>query len=366
MNRWSREMQASLRRSRDLLAEGLMQPDACVSADSAARALPIRAPRGYAERIKSADDADPIWRTIIPTAAEAVMSLEELADPIGDEPHSPVPCVVHRHRDRVLLKPTLACAVYCRFCFRRDSVGNADLMPKWTDVLRALDYIGQHTEIWEVILTGGDPLILSDARLEDALTRLRCMSHVKVVRIHTRVPIVLPSRVTPELIRLLRGSGPVRQPVWVVVHANHSQELNDEVEAALSALADAGIPLLNQSVLLRGINDSPEELEALCRRLIQLRVKPYYLHHADLARGTGHFRTSFDDGVELMRSMRRNVSGICQPMYVLDIPGGYGKVPLDSSFVRRGLDGKCYVQDHDGKLHAYPPFSENETCAEER
>jgi lysine 2,3-aminomutase len=355
MSNWNKDMQKSLRTSAELLQEGLAAAAQCEAIDSAGKIFPLRVPPAYIKSIKSLDESDPVWRTVVPTSAEALITPEELVDPIGDQAHSPVPFITHRHPDRVLLMLTLTCAVYCRFCFRRYAVGQQDHMPSRSEILRAFDYIEKHSEIWEVILTGGDPLIVSDARLEEALGRLRGMEHVEIIRIHTRVPVVMPNRVTPELVRLLRGSGRPRQPVWIVLHVNHPQELTDEVESAVDLLVDNGIPLLNQAVLLRGINDSKEVFEALNRKLVRLRVKPYYLHHADLARGTSHFRTSLEEGIELIRYMRGRVSGLCQPTYVLDIPGGYGKVPVDSSFVQRRDDGKWSVEDVDGRLHVYPP-----------
>lgn len=357
MSTWNKDMQNSVKSARNLVDEGLIPPEAETDAGRLSSAFPVRIPPAYLNLLGSDTNADPIWRTAVPTLAEEISTAEELIDPIGDENHSPVRYITHRHRDRVLLMLTLVCAVYCRFCFRRYAVGQAEQMPSKSEIDNAIRYVEEHAEIWEVILTGGDPLILSDSRLDNVLNRLRTIEHLGVIRIHTRVPVVLPSRITPDLITILRGRGRDRavRPVWVVLHVNHPQELSDTVSEVLGDLADNGIPLLNQTVLLRGINDSREVLECLNRKLVSLRVKPYYLHHGDLARGTGHFRTDLKAGIELARSMRGDVSGLCQPTYVIDIPGGYGKVPVDSSFVQANDNGRWDIEDPYGGRHIYPP-----------
>ncbi|WP_293675806.1 lysine-2,3-aminomutase-like protein [uncultured Phenylobacterium sp.] len=294
------------------------------------------------------DPEGPIGRQFVPTAAELVQSPEESADPIGDDAHSPVEGIVHRYADRVLLKANHACAVYCRFCFRREMVGPDGVRPLGAKQLdAAMAYIAGDTAIWEVIVTGGDPLILSPRRLRDLMVRLGRIEHVKVVRFHTRVPAVDPARITPELVAALKAPG---KTTWVGLHANHPEELTPAVEAACARILDAGIPMVSQSVLLKGVNDDPATLETLMRRFVELRIKPYYLHHADLAPGTGHFRTTLGAGQALMADLRGRVSGMCQPTYVLDIPGGHGKSPV----------GPCYfgdgqVTDPQGKSHAYPP-----------
>ncbi|MEV7218411.1 lysine-2,3-aminomutase-like protein [Streptomyces sp. NPDC056353] len=297
---------------------------------------------------------DPVAAQFVPTASELIESPDELTDPIGDDPFTPVTGVTHRYRDRVLLKPLGMCPVYCRFCFRREAVGPEHGILPDGDLAAALDYIRGHEEVWEVILTGGDPLMLPPARLERVLDGLDAIAHVKVVRIHTRVPVVSPERVRPRLLSVLRR----RTPVWIVLHCNHRQEIGAEASAALGALADGGIPLLSQTVLLRGVNDSATALEELFRELVENRVKPYYLHHADLARGTGHFRTGIEEGRDIVRRLRGDVSGLCQPTYVLDIPGGHGKVPLADSRVERSADGSYLVTDRRGARHRYPPVPE--------
>jgi lysine 2,3-aminomutase len=307
------------------------------------------------ERIDPDDPADPIARQFVPSEGELAIAPEEREDPIGDADFTPRKGITHRYPDRVLLKPTHACPVYCRFCFRREAVGpgGAALSPAELDA--ALDYVAKHERIWEVILSGGDPLILSPRRLAAIVGRLDAIPHVGVIRVHTRVPAVEPERVTPGLVAALRA----RKAVWVVLHANHVRELDANTREAVARLVDAGIPMLAQTVLLAGVNDEPAELEALLRALVSLRIKPYYLHHADLAPGTGHFRTSIAAGQALVRGLRGRVSGLCQPSYVLDIPGGAGKVPIGPSYLRESPGGDAtVVEDWQGKLHRYPDFEE--------
>jgi lysine 2,3-aminomutase len=259
---------------------------------------------------------------------------------------------VHRYPDRVLLKLTPICAVYCRFCFRREMVGPGakPLTPR--QLAAAIDYIAAHPEIWEVILSGGDPLVLSARRLRQVMARLAAIAHVKVVRLHSRVPVVDPARITPELTRALKARG---KAIYVVLHANHARELTEAARQACARLVDAGIPMLSQSVLLAGVNDQPQTLAALMRALVECRIKPYYLHHGDLAPGTSHLRTSIERGQQLIRQLRGRLSGLCQPSYVLDIPGGHGKSPIGPSYLSRDEHGRTRIEDYRGDLHCYPP-----------
>jgi lysine 2,3-aminomutase len=256
----------------------------------------------------------------------------------------------------VLLKPTLLCPVYCRFCFRREVVGKKPAMLEAAALERAFDYIRKRPEIWEVIVTGGDPFLLAARRIAHIVRTLDLIEHIAVIRFHTRVPVVDHRRVGPALVKALASE----KAVYVVVHANHPRELTPPTREALTRLSHAGIPLLSQTVLLRGVNDDPAVLEALFRGLVAMRVKPYYLHHADLARGTAHFRTGIATGQRLVRALRGRVSGLCQPTYVLDIPGGYGKVPIAPCAVaRRGAARGWVVEDPAGGKHAYPPDPED-------
>jgi lysine 2,3-aminomutase len=270
-----------------------------------------------------------IARQYVPSTDELIITPEELSDPIGDAVHTPVKGITHRYADRVLLKPTHTCAVYCRFCFRRETVAKPDETLNAAELQTALDYISARPDIWEVILSGGDPLVLSDRRLAMISHAIAEMPHVQVLRLHTRAPLADPQRITPEFIASLK----TRLATYVVIHINHADEITPEVKRGLALMVDNGIPLLSQSVLLRGVNDTVEALSKLMRTLVANRVKPYYLHQTDLAKGTGHFRVPLAEGQELMRKMRGDVSGLCQPTYVLDIPGGHGKVPVGPNYL---------------------------------
>ena len=338
-------------RSLDALErEGLLSPDPRLEA--AAQSMAIAVTPEMAALIDRADLVhDPIARQFVPSVAETEVAPEELADPIGDEFRSPVKGIVHRYPDRVLLKPLHVCPVYCRFCFRREKVGPGGEALSADELDDALAYIRARPEIWEVILTGGDPLMLAPRRLGELLTALDAMPHVAVIRIHSRVPVAEPGRITDELLAALR---PRRAGVWLGVHCNHARELTAEARAALARLANAGLPLMAQTVLLKGVNDDVETLEQLMRALVAARVKPYYLHHPDLVRGTGHFRVSIAKGQALMKALRGRLSGLAQPTYVLDVPGGHGKVPVGPSYLGDDPDALT-VQDAFGGSHSYPP-----------
>ena len=299
--------------------------------------------------IDRADADDPIARQFVPDARELQSLPGEQADPLDEVRLSPVPGLVHRYPDRVLLKLTHVCPVYCRFCFRREVVGPGGPQALSGKVLEtALAYIAATPAIWEVILTGGDPLMLSPRRIGEVTRRLCAIPHVKVLRWHTRVPVVDPGRVTGELVASLRADG---RAVYVAVHANHPRELTDAARSACARLADAGIPLLGQTVLLKGVNDDAATLAALMRAFVEARIKPYYLHHLDAAPGTSHFRVSITEGQALMRALRGRLSGLAQPTYVLDIPGGHGKVPIGPGYL--SADGHAVV-DPGGQRHDYP------------
>ena len=255
---------------------------------------------------------------------------------------------MHRYPDRVLLKPLHVCAVYCRFCFRREVVGRQRALSQ-AELDVAMGYIRNHQTIWEVILTGGDPLLLSPQRLATIVQALDTIEHIKIIRVHTRVPVVAPARVTSSLVRALKTKA---KATYVVLHANHARELSPNSRQACARLVDGGIPMLSQTVLLRGVNDDAQSLGDLMRVLVECRVKPYYLHHCDLAPGTSHWRTSIEEGQALARALRGRLSGLCQPTYVLDIPGGHGKSPIGPSYLRRAgkRNGSCeyVVEDFNG------------------
>jgi lysine 2,3-aminomutase len=300
--------------------------------------------------IDPADPHDPIAAQFVPDEAELETTADEQADPIGDARWSPLPGIVHRYPDRVLLKPSLVCPVYCRYCFRREEIGARGAVLGRAALERAFAYIRARSEIWEVIVTGGDPFLLSPRRIAAIVGALDRIDHVQVIRFHTRVPVVAPRRVSAAMVAALAAAS----AVYVVIHANHPRELTAPTKAAVASLVGAGIPVLSQSVLLRGVNDDAAVLEELFRTLVAMRVKPYYLHHPDLARGTARFRGDIADGQKLMRELRRRASGLCQPTYVLDIPGGYGKVPVGPSWIDGGPGG-WVVEDRSGTRHPYPP-----------
>jgi lysine 2,3-aminomutase len=341
----------TLHRPADLVEAGLVAPEKLAGLEKVAARYAVAITPALADLIETPDD--PIGRQFVPDAAELATRAEELLDPIGDHTHSPTEGIVHRYPDRALLKLTPLCAAYCRFCFRREMVGpqsGSVLSPEALD--NAIDYIATHPDIWEVVLTGGDPLILSARRLKDVVARLAKIEHLAVIRVHTRVPVADPKRISSALVRALKARG---KATYVVLHANHPRELTKETRAACARFVDAGIPMLSQSVLLRDVNDDASTLEQLMRAFVVNRIKPYYLHHGDLAPGTSHMRCTIEEGQALMRGLRGRVSGICQPEYVLDIPGGHGKSPIGPSYLTGDGEGRYNVEDFNGALHCYPP-----------
>jgi lysine 2,3-aminomutase len=346
---------ATLRQPSELVAHGLAPAATLADLETVAARYAVAVTPAVAELIDAGDPDDPIARQYIPSRAELDAQPEERADPIGDHSHSPVDGIVHRYPDRVLFKLVHVCAVYCRFCFRREMVGpGKDNALSRDAYAAALDYIRSDGEIWEVILTGGDPLMLSPRRLGEIMADLAAIDHVRIIRLHTRVPVADPQRVSAEMVAALKVKGAT---TWVAVHANHPRELTDAARAACALMSDAGIPLVSQSVLLRGVNDDVATLTQLMRGFVECRIKPYYLHHGDLAPGTAHLRTSIAEGQALMRALRGRVSGLCQPDYVLDIPGGFGKVPVGPDYLSRDADAESRyrVIDYCGDVHLYPP-----------
>jgi lysine 2,3-aminomutase len=336
----------------DFVSAGLVEPGQREEIQRVAEHFAVAVTADVAELIDPADDRDPIAAQFVPRKAELDAGAHERADPIGDERWSPLPGIVHRYPDRVLLKPTLLCPVYCRFCFRREVVGKTGAMLDDNSLGRAFDYIQERPQIWEVIVTGGDPFLLAPRRVGQIVRILDQIAHLGVLRFHTRVPVVDPRRVGEALVEALNSE----KALYVVIHANHPRELTEQVQQAVLRLSRAGIPLLSQTVLLRGVNDDTAVLETLFRRLVAMRVKPYYLHHADLARGTAHFRTGIASGQRLVRSLRGRVSGLCQPTYVLDIPGGYGKVPIaPCAATLEDASKEWVIEDGGGTRHPYPP-----------
>ena len=341
-------MNRTLRTPADLVAEGFVSLERAVALAPVAARYAVAIPSAFAALIDPADPRDPIALQVVPQVAELDRRPEDLADPIGDAAHSPVPGIVHRYPDRVLLTLLHVCPLYCRFCFRRERVGpGADAVLPPAEVEVALDYIANRPAIWEVILTGGDPLSLSPRRIAAVMERLREMDHVKVVRFHTRVPVAAPELVTAELVAALGSSG---KTTYVGLHANHPRELTAAARTACARLIDAGLAMVSQTVLLRGVNDDAQILAALMRAFVELRIRPYYLHHGDRAPGTAHLRVSLDEGRRIAAELRGRVSGLCQPTYVLDIPGGHGKVPVGPTYLDP-VTGT--VADPWGTVHAY-------------
>jgi len=315
----------TLRRPADLVEAGLASFERLADLERVAERYAIAITPAMTALIDAADAHDPLARQFVPNPAELEVKPDEAADPIGDDMHSPVAGLVHRYPDRVLLKLVNVCAVYCRFCFRREMIGPGKPTMLSEQVLAdAIAYISAHREIWEVILSGGDPLVLSPRRLAAVMKRLGAIEHVKIIRVHTRVPAVDPRRITSALVRALKASG---KTTYVVLHANHSRELTPAAGAACGRIIDAGVPMLAQSVLLKGVNDDVDTLGELMRAFVECRIRPYYLHHLDRAPGTAHFRTTVAEGQDLMRALRTRFSGLCQPSYVIDTPGE-GKVPI--------------------------------------
>jgi lysine 2,3-aminomutase len=342
----NRPRRRTLRTGRELATAGLIPPERIAGIDRVAARYAVALTPAVLDLIDPSDPADPIARQYVPDAHELESAPEERDDPIGDAAHSPVKGIVHRYPDRVLLTPILHCPVYCRFCFRRARVGGAEAVLPQAELEAALDHIRKHDEIWEVVVTGGDPFMLPPARIAALVRALDAIPHLAVIRFHTRVPVSDPARVTPALVAALATD----KALWVAIHCNHPRELSPEAAAACRHLTAAGIPLLGQTVLLKGVNDDAATLEALLRAMVRNRIKPYYLHHLDQASGTAHFRTSVEEGLGIMRALRGRVSGLAQPDYVLDIPGGFGKAPLGPSYLQ--ADGT--IEDWRGGRHHVP------------
>jgi len=363
MSRINLKPAATLRAPAELIAHGFAAAADLPDLEKVAAHYAVAVTPDIAALIDRDDPDDPIARQFIPSAEELTAAPGENADPIGDHTHSPAAGIVHRYPDRVLFKLVHVCAVYCRFCFRREMVGPGKATALSQSAYEgAIGYIRAHPEIWEVILTGGDPLMLSPRRLAEVMADLAGIDHVRIIRIHTRVPVADPARVSRKMIAALRVEGAT---TWVALHANHARELTARARAACAAIVDAGIPMVSQSVLLRGVNDNAADLEALMRAFVECRIKPYYLHHGDLAPGTSHLRTTLAHGQALMRQLRGRVSGLCQPDYVLDIPGGHGKSPVGPGYLSPAdsfskarepeAETRYRIVDYCGDVHLYPP-----------
>ena len=292
---------------------------------------------------------DPVFRQAFPSPRELELDACDLADPLAEDRDSPVPGVTHRYPDRVLLQISNVCAMYCRHCTRKRKVGDVDSVPNKDELLAGIDYIRKTPVIRDVLLSGGDPLMLSDEKLDWILTELRSIPHVQVVRIGSRMPVVLPYRITPELVAMLKK----HQPLWLNTHFNHPREITASTREALQLLADAGIPLGNQSVLLAGVNDCPRIMKSLVHKLVENRVRPYYLYQCDLSEGLSHFRTPIGKGIEIMESLRGHTSGFAVPTYVVDAPGGGGKIPLNPTYLISLSTNKVVLRNYEGVITTY-------------
>lgn len=341
----------TLRHTSDLIEAGLVDESQRAALDQVAQRYSVALTPAMADLIDPTDPNDPIALQFIPDARELIETPGETKDPIGDETHSPIEGIVHRYPDRALLKIVHACPVYCRFCFRRETVGPGGEFLTGEKLDAAFDYIARTKQLWEIIITGGDPFILAPRRIREINERLSAIDHVKIIRWHTRVPLVEPERITDEFVEALRST---QKTVWVAVHSNHAREFSDAGRAALAKLSQAGIPLIGQTVLLRGVNNDATILDALFRTMIENRIKPYYLHQGDYAPGTSHWRTTIEESQNLMRDLRGKLSGIAQPTLILDIPGGAGKVPVGPHYL-----ASQQVEDPMGHNHPYPPHEKH-------
>jgi lysine 2,3-aminomutase len=331
-----------------LRAAGFVPDDQGAALAAVEAAYAIALPSPLAGLIDRSDPSDPVARQYVPSPEELDVQPGDSGDPIGDARHSPLPGLVHRYPDRVLIKAASTCPVYCRFCFRREMVGPEKGEPLTRAGLDAIyAYIADHPEIFEVILTGGDPLMLSAARVRDLTARLEGIAHVRLIRWHTRMPVTRPDRITPDYAQALASAS---KSVFVAVHANHAREFTPEAIAACRRLASEGIALVSQSVLLRGVNDTAGALADLMRAFLSAGIKPYYLHQLDAAPGTAHFRVPVEEGQQLMRALRDAVSGLGVPHYVVDIPGGVSKANLALSDLER-RDDTLFVRGRGGGLH---------------
>jgi len=341
---WQQELKEAVT-SADELAR-LLPVDRC-TVDRVAERYPLRIPRYYLQLIEA--PGDPIWRQCVPSAAELEPCAELCHDPLSEAGFSPLPGLIHRHADRALLLVSASCPMNCRFCFRKNRLAAGELDFRFSDLEKAIGYLENQPAVREVILTGGEPLLLSDLLLGKLLKQLQRLPYLQLIRIHTRVPAVLPSRITEQLVSLLRR----HQPTFLNTHFNHPRELTPAAALATGRLADAGIPLGNQTVLLKGVNDRGPVLEELFRGLLRLRVRPYYLHQPDLAAGSGHFRTPLDQGMQLMERLQGRLSGLAIPRHVVDLPGGGGKIPLQAERLLRSSSG-LQIRAANDRLIDYP------------
>ena len=342
METWQRQLQAGITSPGKLTNRFGVDPGPL---EEVVERYPMRVTPYYLGLIKEV--GDPIWKQAVPDTLEINDSIC-IDDPLEEENQSPVPNLVHRYPDRVLFLVSSECAMYCRFCTRKRKVGGEDMRITSETISAGINYISQHPEIRDVIVSGGDPLLLSDEKLDSILSRLRAIPHVEIIRIGTRVPVVLPMRITSTLVRVLRKY----HPLFLNTHFNHPDEITEQSTKACARLADAGIPLGNQSVLMRGINDDPQVMKKLMQKLLAIRVRPYYIYQADMVQGTDHFRTSVEEGLEVIRALRGHTSGMAVPAFVIDAPGGGGKIPLLPDYLQ-ALGTEVILKNYLGETYSY-------------
>lgn len=362
-NDWTWQLKNRVTSLADL--ERLMEltPDERAGCEYAAHKLALAITPYFFNLIDRNDPDCPVRKQLIPRSGESVVAAEELLDPVGEEHTMPVPGLVHRYPDRVLFLITDRCASYCRYCTRSRLVSNAQDYNFHPEYERGLRYIEEHPEVRDVLLSGGDPLLLSDRKLDHILGRLRAIKHVEFIRIGSRIPVFLPQRVTPELCEVLKKHG----PLWMSIHVNHPKECTEDLRAACERLSFAGVPLGNQSVLLRGVNDDAEVMKALVHRLLRMRVRPYYLYQCDLITGSAHFRVDVRKGLEIIRALRGHTTGYAVPQYVIDAPNGGGKVPMNPEYLEKITDDEVVFRNYEGDRYTYPlrsrPVPVRETTA---
>jgi len=334
-----------------LINTGLADPSEFKNLKQVADKYTVLAPKHLTDLIIEKPSEDPIAKQIIPSPKELVIKKEENKDPIGDERFSPLKGLVHRYSDRALIKMNSSCAVYCRFCFRREVIGPHGHNMNDNEIKNALEYVQKHKEISEVILSGGDPFILKPEKIINFMEILNTIEHVKILRFHTRVPVAAPHLVTTDFIKALKKN---KKTTFVAIHINHYRELSTKTIKVCKKLLKAGIILIGQTVLLKGVNNKAKTLKKLFKEMLEARIIPYYLHHPDLANGTGHFRVSIQEGQSLMRELRGEISGIAIPTYTLDIPGGYGKIPVGPEYISEKKSDFYELKDIAGRAHKYP------------
>ena len=363
--RWQlRHRITTLERLQEILA---LTPGECEGIKQSKGRLALAVTPYFASLMDPTNLNCPIRRQAIPRSEECHLSKSDMVDPCGEDKDSPVPGLVHRYPDRVLLLVTDQCAVYCRYCTRRRLVGSHEKPITQGNFEEALKYLRSHRKVRDVLVSGGDPLLLENERIEEILSRLRAIPHIELLRIGTRAPVTLPQRITPGLVRMLKKY----HPLMISIHFSHPKEITEAVKRACCDLADGGIPLGSQTVLLKGVNDKPYIMKKLVQELLKVRVRPYYIYQCDLATGTEHFRTSVATGIQIMEKLRGHTTGYAVPTYVIDAPGGGGKIPVEPVYVVSKAKGKVVLRNYEGKVFEYPEpnvieFKKSKASGEEK